>query len=227
MSLIMTAFVFSGFGLTYLAPMAKSSLAPLPPVVHVHGLFYFSWMLLLVVQALLICTHKLAYHRSFGTFGIFLGTAMLALGSLLTVLFTDLRGKPPIPGHYDLAYLSVVAMLSFGLLFCLAIRNVRNPENHKRLMLFATIVLLPPGINRLYMVSFGLTELPLLATYFTMNALALAVVVFDWRTTSKVQHATWIGLVVLLLAQILHPIIAHSAAFADFCGWLGSAARYR
>jgi hypothetical protein len=50
MSVVMTAFILGGFGLTYLQPIAAGSLTPLPPVVHLHGIFYFAWMLLLVVQ---------------------------------------------------------------------------------------------------------------------------------------------------------------------------------
>ena len=37
MTLLMAFFVFSGFGMTYLGPMAAGTMAPAPPVVHVHG----------------------------------------------------------------------------------------------------------------------------------------------------------------------------------------------
>ena len=54
MTVIMTLFILGGFGLTYWMPMASRTLSPLPPVVHLHGAFFFSWMVLLVVQAVLI-----------------------------------------------------------------------------------------------------------------------------------------------------------------------------
>jgi hypothetical protein len=227
MTFVMTAFILGGFGLTYLQPMAAGSLAPLPPVVHLHGIFYFSWMLLLVVQAALVNVKSMQLHRSLGTFGIFVATSLLALGSLLTVLFMNVGSKNPEPTFYPLSYLSVLAILSFGTLFCLSIRSTRKPDDHKRLMLFATINLLPPGINRLYMVSFGLTQLPLLATWLTLDALALAIIIYDWRTLGRISGATLIGAAFVVLPQLLYPLVVESAAFASLCSALGSMAYYR
>jgi hypothetical protein len=94
-------------------------------------------------------------------------------------------------------------------------------------MLFATINLLPPGINRLYMVSFGLTQLPLLATWLTLDAMALAILVYDWRTLRRFSGATLIGAAFVVLPQLLYPLVVNSAAFASLCSALGSMAYYR
>ncbi len=227
MTVVMTLFIFSGFGLTYWVPMTSGTLAPLPPIVHLHGLFFFGWMVLLVVQSVLINTKNVQLHRSLGTFGIALGTGVLLLGTLLTVLSAGLGGPDPSPSAGTLNYLSVVAVLSFGVLFTLAMRNTRKPEAHKRLVLFATINLLPPGINRLYMVSLGLTDVPLLATYLTLDALALAMLVHDWRTAGRIGAASVIGAAFVFGPQLLYPVIAHSAAFASFTGMLGGLGHYR
>src|SRR4029450_5986037 len=176
MTVVMTLFVFSGFALTYWMPMAGGSLAPLPPVVHLHGAFFFSWMVLLVVQALLVSTRNVRMHMSLGTFGISLGTGVFLMGGLITVISQGLSNLDPSPIAYSLAYLSVTAVASFGLLFALAISNRRKPDAPTRLMFFSTIHLLPPGINRLYGVPFGV-ELPLVATYLTLDALAIAMLV--------------------------------------------------
>jgi hypothetical protein len=227
MTVVMALFIFSGFGLTYWVPMASGTLAPLPPIVHLHGLFFFSWMVLLVVQAILINAKNVQLHRSLGTFGIAVGTGVLILGTLLTVMSARLGSANPSPDSGTLNYLSVVAVLSFGILFCLAMRSTRKPESHKRLILFATINLLPPGINRLYMVSFGMTDVPLLATYLTMDALAIAVLVHDWRTLGKASAASVMGAAFVFGPQLLYPLIADSAAFASFSGVLGALAYYR
>jgi hypothetical protein len=227
MTVVMASFIFSGFGLTYWAPMASGALAPLPPIVHLHGLFFFSWMVLLIVQSVLINTRNVQLHRSLGTFGIALGTGVLLLGTLLTVLSARLGGADPSPSSGTLNYLSVVAVLAFGILFTLAMRNTRNPESHKRLILFATINLLPPGVNRLYMVSFGLTDVPLLATYLTLDALALAMLVHDWRATGKITAASLTGAAFVFGPQLLYPLIVGSQAFASFTGMLGGLGYYR
>jgi hypothetical protein len=227
MTVIMACFVFSGFGLTYLKPMATGTLAPLPPAIHVHGLFYFSWMILLIAQAFLVNVKNVQLHRSVGTFGIVIATGVLILGALITILFgRSVRDNPP-ADYYDLMYLSVVALISFGTLFCLAIRNTRKPDIHRLLILFATINLLPPGINRLYMVLFGLAEAPLLATFVTMDVLALAVLIHDWRARRKIHAAAVTGAAFVLLPQLLCVPIVHSAAFAGFVRVVTDLAYYR
>jgi hypothetical protein len=226
MTVVMTLFIFSGFALTYWIPMAGRSLAPLPPVVHLHGAFFFSWMVLLVVQAVLVSTNNVRTHMSLGTFGIALGTGVFLMGALITIISQGLSNLDPSPLAYSLAYLSVTAVLSFGVLFALAIGNRRRPDAHKRLMLFSTINLLPPGINRLYGVSFGV-ELPLLATYLTLDALAIAMLVNDWRTNGRITTASATGAAFVFVPQLLYQSLVDSAAFARVAFAIGEMSGYR
>ena len=221
----MTLFIFSGFALTYWIPMGGGSLAPLPPVVHLHGAFFFSWMVLLVVQAALVSTRNVRTHMSLGTFGISLGTGVFLMGALITVISTASNADPS-PTANSLIYLSVTAVVSFGVLFALAIGNRRRPDAHKRLMLFSTINLLPPGINRLYGVSFGV-ELPLLATYLTLDALAIAMLVNDWRTNGRITPASVTGAAFVFVPQLLYPFLVDSAAFASLAFAIGELSGYR
>jgi len=226
MTLVMAFFIFSGFGMTYFQPMATGSLGPLPPVVHIHGLFYCSWIILLVVQALLVNVKSIALHRSLGTFGIAIGTGVALMGALITVLFmgaTELNTKD----DYGLTYLSIVAVLTFGILFCIAIRNVRKPEIHKRLILFATIIILPPGINRLYMMTFELSNVPFLATYLTMNALIAAIAIYDWRTMGKISKTTLCGAAAIIIPEVLFTPVIASESFDALCTLITNFAQYR
>lgn len=226
MTLIMAFFIFSGFGMTYFQPMATGSLNPLPPIVHIHGLFYCSWIILLVVQAFLVNVKNIALHRSLGTFGIAVGTGVIILGALITILFV---GATDVTTHddYGLTYLSVVAVLTFATLFCFAIRNVRRPENHKRLILFATIVILPPGINRLYMMLLELPNVPFLATYLTMDVLIAAIMIYDWRTTGKITRTTIMGAAAIIVPQLLFTPIIASDGFAALTTSLANLSYYR
>jgi hypothetical protein len=226
MTVIMTLFIFSGFALTYWLPMASRTLSPLPPVVHLHGVFYFSWMVLLVVQAVLVSTRNVRMHMSLGTFGIALGTGVFLMGTLITVISQGVSNLNPSPTAYSLGYLSETAVVSFGVLFFLAIRNRHRLDVHKRLMLFSTINLLPPGINRLYGVPFGI-QLPLLATYLTLDALAIAMLVDDWRTNGKIGAASVTGAAFVFVPQLLYPFLVDSAAFARFAFAIGELSGYR
>jgi hypothetical protein len=226
--LVMAVFVFGGFSLAALERYVTNDPTQMPPVVHLHGVTFISWMTLLMVQTYLINVKNVVLHRSLGTFGIALGTAVLFTGALISLLGLkngDTTGRGPF--FYDLMYLSVMALLGFGFLFTLAMRQTRNPEYHRRLILFATIPLLPPGINRMYAVVFQLPYLPVLATYLTMAAIATAFLVYDWRTIGKISKASMIGATVVFGQALLHIPISRSDTFADFVSFLSSLIYYR
>src|SRR5690606_33767008 len=136
------------------------------------------------------------------TFGIALATAVIFTGALITLLGGANNRNNPSGSYYDGQYLGIMAVLGFGLLFTLAIRTVRRPQVHKRMILFALLPILPPGVHRLYMVPFGLTSFPILPMYLTLDVLALAIMVHEWRNTGRFSVYTLIGVGWLLLQQL-------------------------
>jgi hypothetical protein len=223
MVLLMAFFVFGGFGMTYWYPLAAGTFRPAPPVVHLHGLTYFSWMVLLITQATLVNVRNVALHRSLGMFGIALATAVIIMGALITILGASGASGGAAHG----IYLGITAVTGFGLLFTLAIRNTRRPDVHRRLILFAMLPLLPPGIHRLYMVPLGLTSFPVVAMYLTLDAMALAIIIQEWRRHGTIGKYTWIGTGWIALQQVVHWAIIDTAFFAGVVQWLGDLAHYR
>jgi hypothetical protein len=227
MTVLMAAFVFGGFGMTYLFPMVNGTLRPAPPVVHLHGLVYFCWTILLVLQAVLVNRRNVTLHRSFGTFGIALAVAVMFMGLLITLLGVRTNRDAPGPNYYHGIYLGFMAVLGFGLLFTLAIRNVRRPEIHRRLILLAMLPLLPPGVHRVYMVPLGLTVFPVLPMYLTLDALLIAILVQEWRSSARISVYTMIGGGWILVQQALHYPVTHSQWFADVVRAISEMVRYR
>jgi hypothetical protein len=223
MVLLMAFFVFGGFGMTYWYPLAAGTFRPAPPVVHLHGLTYFSWMVLLVTQASLVNVRNVALHRSLGMFGIALAMAVIIMGALITILGASRSSGAAAHG----IYLGITAVTGFALLFTLAMRNTRKPEIHRRLILLAMLPLLPPGIHRLYMVPLGLQTFPIVAMYLTLDAMAAAIVVHEWRRTGSVGKYTWIGVGWLIAQQAVHWAIIDTAFFAGVVRSLGALAGYR
>src|SRR5687768_16636188 len=86
MTLVMAFFVFTGFGMTYWFPLARGTFPPAPPIVHLHGFVFFTWMILLIVQAALIGSGNVGMHRSLGTYGIAHATVILYTGALIQLL---------------------------------------------------------------------------------------------------------------------------------------------
>lgn len=224
MTLLMAFFVFSGFGMTYWYPLATGEFPPAPPVVHLHGLTYFSWIVLLVVQSALVNTRNVALHRSLGMFGIALATLVIVMGSLITILGAS-NVTNPIGNHGIL--LGVFAVTGFGVLFTLALRHTRQPDIHRRLILFAMLPILPPGIHRLYMVPFGMTTFPVVPMYMTLDAMAIAIIVHEWRTSGAINKYTWIGAGWIVMQQILHAALIDTEFFGGVVLWLGGLVYYR
>ncbi len=227
MTLLMAFFVFGGFGMTYWAPLATGNFPPAPLVVHLHGLVYFSWMILLIVQPLLVNVRNVALHRSVGTFGIALATLVMAMGLLITLLGSTGGRENPSGSYFDGMYLGVMAVTGFGLLFTLAIRNVRRPEIHKRLILLAMLPILPPGIHRLYMVPFGISYFPIVPMYLTLDAMALAILVHEWRSNARISTYTWIGVAWIVAQQLAHYPVTHAEWFASVVYDISGMIHYR
>jgi len=223
MVLLMAFFVFGGFGMTYWYPLAAGTFRPAPPVVHLHGATYFSWMVLLVTQASLVNVRNVALHRSLGMFGIALAMAVIIMGALITILGASRASGAAAHG----IYLGITAVTGFALLFTLAMRNTRTPDIHRRLMLLAMLPLLPPGIHRLYMVPLGLQTFPVVAMYLTLDAMALAIIVQEWRRSGTIGKYTLIGVGWIALQQAVHWAIIDTACFAGVVQWLGALAHYR
>jgi len=213
--LVMCFLVFTGFGMTYWIPLATATFPPAPPIVHIHGLVFFGWMVLLAVQSTLVNSSKVAWHRSLGTFGIAHATVIMYTGALIQLMGLRRAIASGATGPFDTAYIALNAVIGFGFLFTLAIRNVRRPEAHKRLMLFATLPIIPPGVNRFYQVPFGLEYIPVLPLYLTLNALALAILIHEWRNTGKIGRYSMIGAGYVLLQALLHVPVVQSETFTQ------------
>ena len=225
MTLLMAFFVFGGFGMTYLWPLAAGTFAPAPPVVHLHGVVFLACTLLLVGQSALVNVRNVKLHRSLGMFGIAVAAIVFFTGLLITIVGASagLQG----PDDAGLFYLSLVAPPSFAVLFAMAIRAARTPQVHRNLILLAMVSILMPGINRFYQMGLGLGSVPFYATYLTMDAMVAAVLWHERRATGGISRATWIAAAIIVVPQAFLPLVAPTEWFAGVLEWLGSLVYYR
>lgn len=232
MVLVMCFFVFAGFGMSYLYPTAMGTRSGDPPIVHLHGLAYFAWMLLLVAQALLVNMKRVKLHRSLGTFGIAIGTLVVFMGAMITIVGatgTIAERTLDDPTNAAVFFLSIVAPPSFAAIFIMAIRAARkNIAEHRNLILIATIAVLMPGINRFYMLGFGVEGVPVYTTYMTMNLLLAAVLAHEWwKSGSAPSRNTWIASAIVLVPQPLNWLLSPTQPYHEFIYYLGSLVYYR
>jgi len=228
MTLVMCFFVFGGFGMTYLFPLTRGTFPPAPPIVHLHGLIFFSWMILLVVQAGLVGAGNVKLHRSLGTFGIAHAAVVIYTGIMLQLIASSRGLGSGNPSGTDGLYLGLAAFVGFILMFTLAIRNTRRPEIHKRMILLAMLPVLPPGVNRFWYVSLGLDDFfPVAHLYLTLWSMAIAVLVHEWRRTGGISRYSMFGAGWIFLQGVLHEVVVGSGPFNKFAAILLGLIHYR
>jgi hypothetical protein len=214
MAVACVATAFLGFLPTYWMPMAAGAFAA-NPVVHLHGMLFFSWTLFALAQASLVPAGQVTLHRSVGLAGISLATLLVVVGLLaaLNSYKTGVaRGQAAEAEAFLIVPLSIIA--TFAVLFTAAIANIRRPEAHKRLMLLATVSLLNAPIARPLLVWVWPTP-PTVQPPVWINVpacwlsyiLIVAAMVYDWRTRGKVHPIYLVALPVLVfVAWVVIPI---------------------
>ena len=205
-----------GFAPTYFLPLATGKFAA-PPLVHVHGLFFFAWTLFLCFQTWLVGSGRTPAHREWGMLGIAIATGMI-FTVFATVIFrinqlTPLGMGPAIRAF---SWVQVGGMAVFGALVALAIARVKKPEVHKRLMMLATISLLDAPIARWFMTLLAPPDAPpgpppviaTVAPAIVADLLLVALLVYDWRTRGRPHAVYVVGGLALLVFQLTRPIVA-------------------
>jgi hypothetical protein len=224
MVLVMAAFVITGFGLTYIGPLAVGTRPPDSAVVHLHGLVFFSWIVLLIAQSLLVNFRNVKLHRSLGMFGIAVGTLVVFMGWMMQIVsasITTLGGAGP-----GVFYLGLVAPPSFAIIFALAIRAVKTPQIHRNLILIATVAILMPAINRVYAAGFGYAGVPFYQTYATMDALLAAILWHERRATGSISRTTWIAAAIVFVPQLFMELVSSTQWWRDLVLGLGRLVEY-
>jgi hypothetical protein len=210
----MCFFVFGGFGMTYLFPLTAGAFPPAPPIVHLHGWLFFTWMLLLVVQTGLVGAGNVSLHRSLGTYGIAHAAVVIYTGLLLQLIGSRQGMEFSNTAASDGMYLGLAAFLGFTVMFILALRNTRRSDIHKRMIMFAMLPVLPPGVNRFWFVSLGLDDFfPVVPLYATLWSMAIAILIHERSRTGTVSRYSMFGAGWIFVQGIMHETVVASAAF--------------
>jgi len=227
MSYVCAAVAFLGFAPTYWAPVAAGTLS-VAPIVHLHGLLFFAWTVLFIVQAHLMNARMRTRHRALGLVGIALATAMVFTGVMVTVHSLEIgiaAGAAARARAFSIVPLTTV--LTFAGLVGAAIAASRRPAEHMRLMLVATISLLVPAVARIVRIALtpagvitGAANPPPVGLSLMASAVADLVLAFaiahDWRERGRPHRAYVIGGVVLVLVQVLRVPLSETAAWHSF-----------
>jgi cytochrome bd-type quinol oxidase subunit 2 len=150
MATVIAALVFAGFTPSFYARDWSGGATPLAGPVLVHGVAGTLFVLVLTVQSWLIAAGRESWHRTLGSWGALLAMAFVLSGIVVT--FNLEQGhvgesRRVLAAH---VWTNAAPLAAFALLVAAGIWQRHVPARHKRLMLLAAVVLLPPATGRLF-----------------------------------------------------------------------------
>jgi hypothetical protein len=210
--------VFAGFSRTYFLHTFFKTPAP-SLFLRVHGAVMSGWILIYFIQTILVSVNLVAAHRTFGIFGV--GYAALVVGFGTTATFLSARRE--VRGHTDAVFsflnvfgLELAQMFLFASLIVAAIWLRNRPDQHKRLMLLATLCILPNAIVRLFLRFFD-THLAFLSIW---AMLVLVIVLIDSLRNRRLHPAFGIGVTVALTVMYLAQFASRTQTWQGFASHL-------
>lgn len=210
-ALAMAAIVLLSFPHTYYVPLVSGT-RRFHLLHHVHGLAYFLWMALYVVQTQLVVHRDVARHRELGLLGFALTGAMVPLGYWMAQRGAELRTAAGAARPFEFSWFNVVdaGLFSTAMLASMLV-VMRRPDWHRRFVYAAALCLVAPAATRWtlripYLDPIALDVVSYLLTYPFFVALC----VHDLRTARRLHPATLTSLALVVPVQLASPWIARS-----------------
>jgi len=209
--------IFVGFARTYYLKELFGT-PSLPVVLHIHGLIMTTWMLLLIVQTFLVAAHRTDLHRRLGVAGGVVAAAVAVMG-VTAAIYSARQGHAP-TGVPALAFLAVPLgdVVVFSTLVAAGFYYRRRPELHKRLMLIATLAILPPGIAR-WPILDSVIHTPFIF-FGVADLILLGCIAYDVAKTRRLNPAYLWGGLLLIASHPLRLLLAGTTAWMTFAHWI-------
>lgn len=212
-AVLLAAFVVLSFPLTYFLPLVTGA-KTFTLLRHVHGLAFFSWMGLYVLQTWLVRKGDVRLHRELGMAGVWLAGAMLPLGLWQAAVAIGERKAQGAALPFEFALYNLVDISVFTVAFGWAVfEAARRIEWHRRLMFVAALNLFGPAFSR------WMLKLPLPFPWLDMSpnlladTLLIALALYDRRRTGRIHPVTLGAALVLIPFHAAEPLIARSAVW--------------
>lgn len=196
--------------------------ASFPVRVHIHAALFTAWMLLFLSQSFLIASRRMSLHRRFGVIGALLIAAMPVSGLWVSIAWAriDSPATGAIAGVPRLVAVTIPlsSMAMFTLFASAGMLYRRRPAVHKRLMLLATIALLPPALGR---ISFLAARGP--TAFFAVTCLFIvALALYDYWAHRRIYPASLWGGLLLAVSFPARLALGYTHAWQVFAQWLVS-----
>lgn len=230
-AIALIAISIAGFAPSLAHPALRR--APLSLLAGAHGFVFFTWQILFLAQSLLIATGRIAVHRHLGLAGVFLYLVMIPLGFATTIAMGrrgfDLSGDLKVLPHASPGFIDPIAgllfpltdMAMFAVLAGAALCFVKWREIHKRLMLFANMMLMPAPLAHLIGHNARSAALPTAVIMVPIGFFLAAAILRDFFVARRVHPLTWIvAILIFASGPFRAAVVGPSSAWQHFGGWL-------
>src|SRR5205085_7413026 len=209
--------VFAGFSRTWFLRPYFPQTQQIIPLLVLHGILFSSWIALFITQTSLIAARRTRIHMKLGIAGGVIASLMIIVGTITAIVRA--KGPSPIPGVNPLSFLTIPLgdMLVFGILVGTAFYFRRKLDTHKRLMLLASIALLPAGVAR-WPIGRIETGGPLMF-YGLADRFIIPLLIYDFVTRGRPHRATVIGGALIVISDPLRLVIGGTHAWLVFATW--------
>lgn len=209
-AIVLAGFIPSSLG--QIEAVRSGARAPFPLVLHVHAISMGSFLILLLAQTTLVATGRCALHRRLGLAAMVLAPVMVVAGFLLAstnyhsawnaALAAPPEAREQLQQVVRFVDNILLMQLRIGILFpimlVIALRaRGRDAGLHKRMMILATAVALPAGIDRIPWLPTTMPFGPLAPDLYTLLALS-PMFLWDAIRNRFVHRAYWIWLALFL-----------------------------
>lgn len=198
MGLLLAALAAIGFAPNSVAILTGTMKNP-PLIVHVHAATMFAWVALLACQSVLVSYGRRDLHQRLGQVTFVLGPAIILMLAWLAVAFFP-------GGEFSNAIIALQSrrVVLFTAFFAWAVlARKSDAASHKRMMFFATLVVMDAATNRMgWLPQLGFAS-PFQAGQIYLLALFIPFMVYDIRTLGRIHTTTLTAAILMLVSSIV------------------------
>lgn len=150
LAILLFILAITGFWATYYRPLLSGN-ETTPAIIELHAAIFVGWLILLIAQAALAATNRMALHMKVGRYAMLYGALLVVIGVVATLsAFERHLSSGNLQRADTILFIGLTDMLTFVPFLGAAWWYRRNPELHKRLIVVATTVLLVAPVHRMH-----------------------------------------------------------------------------
>ena len=170
---------------------------------HLHGASAGAWMFVLISQPWFYKTGRMATHKLIGKIAVFTLVPVLVVGGWLMMhsMMASAELFPPgIP--YTLSFIDAFSIIMFIFFIYMSLAHSKNIHRHARYMALTILVLMPPALLRLLLLTPWFTDFPSgLNMSFIIVEIVLLLLILDDKRSGKIHLPYILG---MFLFGLLH-----------------------